>query len=184
MRIGQTTEAGLYPVEYEKYDRAPHEVLLNEVTIVIFSLSLPPSVIQKLAIPEERVGQFDDLALHIREVATTPDATPPNLEALLQPKNGEQPPKIHQHSIEELGLISAALQLFVGDTPQYLANMESHNVPRPDYATRRTASRVAKGMCTQINGLPGLPDISTQLLMPAETSTQEVEPVRNTGQYL
>lgn len=181
MRIRQTAETGLYAVEYEKSAIAPHEEMLEEATIVRSSLSLSPSVAQRLDASDERVSRLTNLVLRIREAEANPDISRLDFSDLLRHRDDKKLPSIHLHSTEDLALISEALQRFVHTTPQHLAYMELRNARPEDYSTRRGAAEAAGNMHTQIHDLLGATALSP---ISTEASHQTPEISLNTGYYL
>lgn len=181
MRIGQPTETGLYPVEYELSAVAPHNEALSEAAIVNSSLAIRPSIEQGLAVSEEYVSRLTNLSLRIREVEAHPDISRLDFSDLLRHEGRTTPPSIHLHSVEDLTLLSDALQLFVQITPQRLMYLESHGVQPENYADRRGAAETAKAMHKQIHTLLGATALSP---MSAKASSQTSGISQNVGHYL
>lgn len=181
MRIGQPTETGLYPVEYELSAVAPHNEALSEAAIVVSSLAIRPSIEHELDVSEDYVSRLTDLSLRIREVEAHPDISRLDFSDLLRHEGRTQLPSIHLHSAEDLTLLSDALKLFVHITPQRLVYLESHAVPPEHYADRRGAAETAETMHAKIHTFLGATALSP---MSARASSQISGVSLGIGQYL
>lgn len=181
MRIGQPTDPGLYPVEYEMSAVAPHNESLSEAAIVNSSLAIRPSIEHGLDVSEEYVSRLTDLSLRIREIEAHPDISRLDFSDLLRHEGRASPPSIHLHSTEDLTLLSDALQLFVQMTPQRLLYLESRGAQPENYADRRGAAEIAKAMHTQIHALLGATALSP---MSAKASSQASGISPSVGHYI
>lgn len=181
MRIGQITEAGLYPVEYELSAVAPHNEALSETAVVISSLAIRPSIEHELGVSEDYVSRLTDLSLRIREIEAHPDISRLDFSDLLRHEGRTQLPSIHLHSAEDLTLLSDALQLFVQITPQRLMYLESRGAQPENYADRRGAAEIAEAMHKQVHTLLGATALSP---MSAKASSQTPGISPSVGHYL